>query len=521
MNDDDVVGPHMICAPEPSARMMAIGGLGAVRNLTSLFVSVRGGTDMIADDCRHDLDAADGDRSDSTPPPLHSRDERIAAGRAMRDRVPRGSHASWNPSAGRRDPIEVLEESNQSRIPELVPIRYGRMLKSPFAFLRGSAGLMAPDLAATPATGLRVQACGDCHLLNFGLFATPERNLVFDLNDFDETLPAPWEWDVKRLAVSFAVASRDVHLSDEQARGAAVECVRVYRQRLREFSKMSPLEVWYHRLDAKTLIDTAPDGRTRERRKEIVEKAKQRIGEYLYPKISQEVGGRRRLVDQPPVLFHVSGEREPEHRELVDEAMRLYRSSLPEERRVLFDRYTLADIVVKAVGIGSVGTYCFAALFFSADNHPLLLQFKQACASVLEPYAGASRYSNHGQRVVVGQRLTQSASDIFLGWTRGRKGRDFFVRQLRDMKMSACIDEETTFKQLMLYAEMCGVTLAHAHAKSGDAATISGYLGKADEFDEAIGEFAITYADQTAADYEALVQAVRKGRLKAVVEEEA
>ncbi|MFN7730964.1 MAG: DUF2252 domain-containing protein [Pirellula sp.] len=456
---------------------------------------------------------------DSSARSLHSRAERIAAGRALRERVPRESHAGWKPPADRRDPIAILKESNVGRMPELVPIRYGRMLPNAFAFLRGSAGLMASDLANTPVSGLRVQACGDCHLLNFGLFATPERNLVFDINDFDETLPAPWEWDIKRLAVSFVTAVRDIRLSDKQARAAAQECVRTYRTRLRQLSKMSPLEVWYDRLDSDEIIAMAPDAKIREVREGMVAKAKRRIGDYLFPEISQEVAGRRRLIDQPPALFHINQEKDPEHDALIQEALEKYRESLPDERRILFDRYVLEDVVIKAVGIGSVGTMCFVGLFFSAENHPLLLQFKQACPSVLEPYAGKSQYENHGQRVVVGQRLIQSASDIFLGWTRGRRGRDFFIRQLRDMKMSARIEEGATPKQTLLYAELCGRTLAHAHAKSGDAAMISGYLGKADVFDEAVGDFAMAYADQNEKDYQALVAAVKSGDVTAIVEE--
>ncbi|QDU30631.1 hypothetical protein ETAA8_57770 [Anatilimnocola aggregata] len=460
-----------------------------------------------------------GAKTGTSAPVFRSRDERIAAGKALRDSVPRQSHANWKPPANHRDPIEILKGSNQDRLAELVPIRYGRMLPSPFTFLRGSAGLMASDLAGTPTTGLRVQACGDCHLLNFGLFATPERNLIFDINDFDETLPAPWEWDVKRLAVSFAVAVRDIKLGDKRAQAAAIECVRAYRERLREFSKMSPLDVWYSKLDAQTIIDMAPDAKIREIREDIVAKAKHRISDYLYPQISEEIAGRRRLIDQPPAMFHVNQEQEPEHETLVREALEQYRLSLPDERRVLLDRYSLEDVVIKAVGIGSVGTFCFVGLFFSAENHPLLLQFKQACPSVLEPYAGKSQYENHGQRVVVGQRLMQSASDIFLGWTRGRRGRDFFIRQLRDMKMSARIEEGASAQQTMLYAELCGRTLAHAHAKSGDAALISGYLGKADVFDQAIGEFALVYADQNERDYAALVEAFKAGKIETIVEE--
>jgi uncharacterized protein (DUF2252 family) len=452
---------------------------------------------------------------------MQSREQRLAAGVALRETVPHQSHAGWKRPAKRHDPIDLLKESNRDRLPELVPLRYGRMLASPFTFLRGSAGLMAADLATTPTTGMRVQACGDCHLLNFGLFATPERNLIFDMNDFDETLPAPWEWDVKRLAVSFVVAARDNHLTDKEAQAAAVECVRGYRVRLRQCSKMSPLEVWYDHLDAQTIIEMAPNAKLRKIREKLVAKAQQRIGDYLYPKISGEVGGRRRLIDQPPVLFHISekGVEQAGH-EAMHEGLAAYRSSLPDERRVLFDRYRLEDIAIKAVGIGSVGTHCFVGLFFSAENHPLLLQFKEACPSVLEPYAGKGLYENHGQRVVTGQRLMQSASNIFLGWTRGREGRHFYVRQLRDMKMSAPVEEAATAAQFHLYAELCGRTLAHAHAKSGDAALISGYLGKSDTFDRAIGDFALAYADQNEKDHAALVAAVKAGRLKALVEEE-
>ncbi|MDT4290333.1 DUF2252 domain-containing protein [Methylomonas sp. MO1] len=445
-----------------------------------------------------------------------SREERLAAGKLLRDKAPRTSHAAWLAPAKRRDPIDILEESNRDRLPELVPIRYGRMLRSPFTFLRGSAGLMAYDLATTPTTGLRVQACGDCHLLNFGLFATPERNLVFDINDFDETLPAPWEWDLKRLTTSFAVAVRDQRFSDEDAQAVAVECVRAYREHLRDYSKMTPLEVWYDRLDAKTLIEMAPDEKLRKKREQIAEKARQRVGDQLAPKIAATVGGRHRLLDQPPVLFHIQDE---EAEQLIQEGLEAYKASLADERRVLFERYRLEDFAGKVVGIGSVGTRCMLGLFFSAENHPLLLQIKEACPSVLEPYAGKSGYDNHAQRVVVGQRLMQSSSDIFLGWARSARGRDFFVRQLRDMKMSLPI-EGTTLQQFNIYAELCGWTLARAHARSGDAAAISGYLGKSDRFDQAIGEFALAYADQNQRDYAALVEAFNSGRIKALIEED-
>jgi uncharacterized protein (DUF2252 family) len=445
-----------------------------------------------------------------------SREQRLVAGTALRDKLPRKSHGAWKRPDKRRNAIDILQESNRDRLPELVPIRFGRMLRSPFTFLRGSAGLMAHDLAITPGTGLRVQACGDCHLLNFGLFATPERNLIFDINDFDETLPAPWEWDLKRLAVSFAVAARDNGHSDDHAREAAVECVRAYREHLRECSRKSPLDVWYERLDIETLLRKAPDAEARKRREYMAERARKRIGEYLFPKVSAEVHGRRRLVDQPPILFHVN---EPDGDRVFLEALEGYRQSLPEDRRVLFERYRLEDWAVKVVGIGSVGTRCLVGLFFSAENHPLLLQFKEARRSVLEPYAGKSVYQNQGRRVVVGQRLMQSSSDIFLGWTEGRRGRHFFGRQLRDMKFSAPV-EGASAAMLNRYAEVCGLTLARAHAKSGDAATISGYLGKSDTFDQAVGAFALAYADQNERDHAALVAAVKAGRVEALVEED-
>jgi uncharacterized protein (DUF2252 family) len=411
--------------------------------------------------------------------------------------------------------VEILEASNRGRLQELVPIRYGRMARSPFTFLRGSAALMAHDLATTPSTGLRVQACGDCHLLNFGAFATPERNLAFDLNDFDETLPAPWEWDLKRLVVSFVIAGRDNRLPDGASQRAVLACVRAYREHLRECSRLRPLEVWYQRLDAETLIKAAPDAKARRFRQQIAKRARERVIENLFPRITTEVDGMHRIVDQPPILYHVA---DPGFADSVRQAAVDYRNSLPDERRVLLDRYRLEDIALKVVGIGSVGTRCYIGLLFSEDGHPLILQFKEAVRSVLEPYAGKSAYSNQGQRVVVGQRLMQSSSDIFLGWVRGRGGYDFYVRQLRDMKMSVPLDGFDA-DQLGRYAQICGWTLARAHAKSGDSATISGYLGKGDTFDRAMGAFAIAYADQTQKDHAALVKAIQSGRIQALAEE--
>ncbi|MBV4541705.1 DUF2252 domain-containing protein [Pseudomonas vlassakiae] len=453
---------------------------------------------------------------DSVPNPIfRAREERVADGKRLRDKVPRESHGKWKP-APKRDVIALLEKSNRDRLQDLVPIRYGRMLRSPFTFLRGSAALMAYDLAQIPNIGVNVQACGDCHLLNFGLFATPERNLVFDLNDFDETLPAPWEWDIKRLVASFAVAARDNGAVDAQAHRAAVACARAYREHLRRFSKMKPLEVWYSRLDAQTLMDTASDAKARKFRKQLFDRARERVMESVFPKIAGQVGGQPRIVDQPPVIQHVD---EPDFIERVRSGLEAYRASLSDERRVLLDRYRLVDAALKVVGIGSVGTRCYIGLLFSEENHPLILQFKESCRSVLEPYAGKSQYDNQGQRVVMGQRLMQSSSDIFLGWVRGPAGYDFFVRQLRDMKMSVPL-EHISITQLERYADFCGMTLARAHAKSGDAATITGYLGKSDVFDQALGDFALLYADQTERDHERLVKAARSGRVKVINEEE-
>jgi uncharacterized protein (DUF2252 family) len=446
---------------------------------------------------------------------FRSREERIQIGKSLRERLPRSRHAIWQPPAAGREPIEIIEASNRGRLQELIPIRYGRMLRSPFTFLRGSAALMAYDLATTPKTDIIVQACGDCHLLNFGFFATPERNLVFDINDFDETLPAPWEWDLKRLVVSFVIAGRDSDLSDRESKAAAINCARSYREHLREYSRLSPLEVWYTRIGVEQVLEMAPDEKTRKIREQMMTKARERIIEHLYPKIVTQTAGRNRFVDQPPILYHVN---EPDWETLVREGLEDYRQSLPEERRVLFDRYRLEDFALKVVGIGSVGTRCYIALFFSEDNHPLILQVKEACPSVLEPYTAKSQYENQGQRVVTGQRLMQSSSDIFLGWTQGRRGNNFYLRQLRDMKFSLPI-EGVSAVQLQRYAEFCGWTLARAHAKSGDAATISGYLGKGDQFDLAMGEFAIAYAEQTEQDHAALVEAVKTGRVEALVEE--
>jgi uncharacterized protein (DUF2252 family) len=456
---------------------------------------------------------------DSTPPAtkeeLATLEERIAAGKALREAVPRESHSEWKPATNRRDPIEILQDQDKSRVPFLLPIRYGRMLQSPFAFLRGSAAVMAGDLARTPVSGLRVQVCGDCHLVNFGGFATPERNILFDINDFDETLPAPWEWDVKRLAASFIVAGRNNGLSDADSRAATREMVRTYRTQMAAFAQMRVLEVWYAKLDLETILSQMKDVEWAKRIRASVEKAKSRsVAEYEFPKMTEQKEGAPVIKDSPPLIYHPPASFD---QQIVLNALDLYRNALHGDRRFLFDRYRYYDIAIKVVGVGSVGTLCTVVLFMASPNDPLFLQIKEANPSVLEPYAGKSRYDNHGERVVTGQRLMQSASDIFLGWTMSESGRHFYVRQLRDMKLKPVV-ESYNAARLSGYGRATGWTLARAHARSGDAAMISGYLGKGDIFDQAIEKFAVSYADQTERDHEALANAVRSGRIEVQME---
>ena len=439
--------------------------------------------------------------------------DRAEDGRRRRDVVPRGSHGEWAAATDRPDPIEVLLASNEGRLEELVPIRFGRMAVSPFTFLRGSAAVMTADLAAMPTTGLQVQACGDCHLMNFGLFATPERNVVFGLNDFDETMPGPWEWDLKRLVASFVVAARDVRLADEQAIVTAAAVVRTYRERMWEFAEMSPLDIWYDRIDLAREIEGASDKAARRNRERLQAQARKRVAENLFPKLVTTEGGQMRIVDQPPLIFHP-----PElTAEAALEFLDAYRTSLSDDRRVLFDRYRFADVAIKIVGVGSVGTRCFVVLFTSEDGHPLLLQVKEANDSVMAPYLGhVGEKVHNGLRVVVGQHLMQPASDIFLGWASGPTGRDFYVRQLRDMKVSITLIADPG--QVMNYAKYCGLALARAHANTGSAAAIASYLGTTSKVDKALARFGVAYADQTELDHRALVEAIDSGRIHAITD---
>ena len=439
---------------------------------------------------------------------------RQQSGKDCRRSVPRSSHGEWTIHETGRDVLEVLERSNEGRLPHLAPIRFGRMLRNPFAFMRGAPALMACDLAETPATGLTVQACGDCHLANFGLFASPERKLVFDINDFDETLRGAWEWDVKRLAASLVVAARVNGFAEQRCVEVAVRSAAGYRKHMHEFAEMSPLEIWYFHIDADDLIANAADEESRRLGEQMAAKARLRVGERLFPKITEQVGQRRQFVESPPLTTRVQDDKALR---IVRRGIGQYLQTLEESRRFLLDRYRLEDFAVRVVGIGSVGTRCFVALLVCDDRNPLLLQIKEARQSVLAPFAGPSPYTNQGQRVVAGQRMIQAASDIFLGWLRARDGHDYYVRQLRDMKYSAPIDKLEPC-DLDRYADLCGWALARAHARSGDAAAIGGYLGSGDQFDLAIGKFAVGYADQTERDHAALVQAQREGRIVADAE---
>ena len=445
--------------------------------------------------------------------------DRYAAGKALRATCPREAHATWKRPAGRPTPVETVLAAEKGRVPELLPLRHGRMVRSPFTFYRGSALAMAQDLATTPATGVRVQICGDAHLSNFGGFATPERRIIFAINDLDETLPAPWEWDVKRLAASFVVACRDNKLSDAVARDVAMTCVRSYRESMAEFSRMKTLELWYRSLGAEELIGTLPPGLRKRAVKRMEKEQVKSRGEDLFPKLAEHQGGKHLIKDQLPTIFHAPGHTPGEIHQMVQDALDAYRETLTHAAQSLLGRYELHDVAVKVVGIGSVGTVCWVLLFMAGDEDPLFLQVKEARTSVLEPYAGASVFANHGERVVNGYRLMQPASDIFLGWARGPK-RDFFFRQLRDIKISLLVE---TFGQseMDIYANWCGKALALSHARSGSSAALSGYMGKSDTFDKAVAAFSVAYADQNEKDHSALDRAVRRGKVKAVFEEES
>ena len=444
-----------------------------------------------------------------------SPDERRFEGKALREVAPREDHGNWKPARNRRDPVDILNESNEGRLPDLIPIRFGRMMQSPFTFYRGSAAVMAADLATTKSPGIRVQACGDAHLSNFGGFATPERRIIFDINDFDETLPGPWEWDLKRLVASIVLAGRHINLSETDTCRAVAATARSYRERMANYATMRALDVWYDAIDIDRFIaEMGARERIENRLKQIRAK---NTPEFLFPKFVVDVGGLPRISDDPPLIFHPTAKEVPGIHSGYKNALARYRNSLSEHVRVLYDRYHFCDSAFKVVGVGSVGTFCLIALFMTREDDPIFLQVKEATASVLEAHLGTSMHPNHGQRVVAGQRLMQSASDLFLGWGVGDGGRHFYVRQLRDMKTSVII-EDFDAADLRSYGRVCGWALARAHARSGDPAMIAGYLGASEIFDGAMCEFAVQYADQAQRDHRAFVKAVRQGRLKAVMD---
>ena len=453
--------------------------------------------------------------------------ERVARGKAARNEVPRSSHGRWEPAVNRPDPIELLQEQAASRVPELVPIRYGRMLVSPFTFYRGAALIMAADLAATPRSGLTVQVCGDAHLSNFGVFASPERRAMFDINDFDETLPGPWEWDVKRLAASFEVAGRARGFAPAQRRGIVMAGVAEYRTRMKQAAGMRNLDVWYARIEVEALLEQLKGAVTAKQRAKAeanVAKARTRDSMQAFSKLTREVDGERRIIGDPPLIVPIedlmpAGSEREGFEEQFRSLIRSYRRTLQTDRRHLLEDFDYVHAARKVVGVGSVGTRAWILLLLGRDGgDPLFLQAKEAQESVLERFVGKSQYANHGQRVVAGQHLMQAASDIFLGWQRvtGFDGqvRDFYLRQLRDWKGSADVDTMLA-SGMTAYARMCGATLARAHARSGDRIAVAAYLGNSDAFDRAIADFSVAYADQNERDYQALVDAVNSGRLAA------
>ncbi len=453
--------------------------------------------------------------------------ERVAAGKAARAEVPRSSHGAFEPAPRRTDPVKLLERQAKTRVPELVPIRYGRMLVSPFTFYRGAALIMASDLASTPTSGLQVQCCGDAHLSNFGVFASPERRLMFDVNDFDETLPGPWEWDVKRLAASMLIASRDNEYAVKDQDRVVLDTVAAYRSAMADFAAMNNLEVWYARLDIENALDQFGSQLTPKMAKrtgKALAKARTKDSMSAFSKLARVTDGQARIVADPPLIVPLAdlaaGRERDEIFDGLHELLRSYRATLEFDRRVLLEEYRLADFARKVVGVGSVGTRAWIALMLGRDEQdPLFLQMKEAEASVLEQFLEPSEFENHGERVVTGQRLMQASSDIFLGWLHVAEGidgqqRDFYARQLKDWKGSAEI-EQMIPQGMSAYGRLCGWTLARAHARSGDRIAIAAYLGKGDVFDRAILEFSRAYAEQNERDYKALAKAVESGRVVA------
>jgi uncharacterized protein (DUF2252 family) len=446
--------------------------------------------------------------------------ERLAKGKALRDITSRQSQSEWKPPAKRADPVYLLIENSKGRVEMLLSLRYGRMMVSPFTFYRGAAAVMAYDLSHTPSTNLTLLADGDCHLLNFGGFATAERKLIFDINDFDEVSVAPWEWDVKRLAASFLIAGRSNGFSPEDSQEAAWLAAQAYRQRMAEYTEMPTLQVWNDAFDFDEIIENMPDKELKRfYTKKLTSATEKSAHEKEFAKLTFTGGDTPHIVDQPPLIFHYGDERDKELLQIAITTLKVYKKTLSLGVSLLLDRFAVVDVAFKVVGVGSVGTVCGIILLMSGKGDSLFLHFKQARQSVLEPYCGANPYEHAGQRVVMGQRAMQAAGDIFLGWatSTGEGKRQFYFRQLSDAKIKPVIEvmKPTNLKN---YAGLCGQVLARAHARTGDSAVLTGYMGKSTAFEDAIADFSVAYADQNEQDHAALLKAIRSGRIEARTE---
>jgi len=436
--------------------------------------------------------------------------EKYAIGKEMRGKIPRSDHATWKVPHDRPSVKIMIELSNYDRLPELVPVRHFRMSASPFVFYRATASLMARDLSHTSLSGITVQICGDCHLMNFGGFATPERHVVMDINDFDETLPGPWEWDVKRLATSFILAARDKGFGRNNADDIVMELIAAYQNAINEFANMNLLDLWYLKFDLEKIMREQKNEALKERLAKNLAKGNKQTHDKVFYKMTSDNMGQFTITEQPPLILHPFDLKES--MDMINVFFENYKSTLQPDRRFLLDQYHITDVALKVVGVGSVGTRCFIVLLLNDNNEPLFIQVKESRQSVLEPYTHASVYGHHGERVVQGQRLMQSASDIFLGWTTGPQGRQYYLRQLRDKKISP--DVNTLNKEfLTIYAQYCARVLAKAHCKTNQGAIICGYIGKGDRFAEAVTGFAELYADQTEKDFEEFKKAIQKGEL--------
>jgi uncharacterized protein (DUF2252 family) len=456
------------------------------------------------------------------PPQTHilRTEERLAKGKTLREKTSRKSQAEWKPPVDRANPIDLLIESSKGRVEDLLPIRYGRMMANPFSFYRGAAAIMSYDLAHTPSTGLNVIADGDCHLLNFGGFATAERNVIFDINDFDEVSLSPWEWDVKRLSASFVVAGRSNGFAPSDCWEASWLAAQSYHQRMTEYSVMPTLEVWNDQYDFESIIESFSDKEMKRfYTKKLLSATEESAHEKEFAKLTFAAGDTPRIMDQPPLIFHQGDQRDDEFLKIAQKSLEDYKRLLTPARRLLVRRYKLVDIAFKVVGVGSVGTVCGVMLLMSGNGDPLFLQYKQARQSVLEPYCGANPFGHAGQRVVVGQHIMQTSSDIFLGWTTGagKFKNNFYLRQLNDAKIKPVIEimKETNLKG---YARLCGRVLARAHARSTDPAILTGYMGRSEAFEEAMADFSVAYADQNERDHAELLKAIRDGRIMARIE---